>query len=360
MKTLIFATLAVMLATALPAAAQVKSGSTSPSSTAPSLAAADQNPTTTTRARVLKTDAKPTGTEVTPVPSLQAHAKNDLNAEPSRARRADMPASNSSSNAPAAKATTPVSLPTVSVASTQVYRVGAQDVLDIQLVGSMSKESTLFTVMENGLLEYPLAGSPIAAAGLTTQEIGNILRQRIKVFENPTVTVAVRDYASHQITITGFVGSPGTKVLRREAVPLYAILAESQLLPEAARATITRAGRPSIVADLKDSNHTSTLIVPGDVIKVNGLPPAPTEFFFIGGAVNAPGQKPFHAGITLTQAILASGGTNAKAGDRVRVSGLGANGRLISEEHSLRRIQSGKDPDPSLQKGDRVELYSAN
>ena len=94
----------------------------------------------------------------------------------------------------------------------------------------------------------------------------------------------------------------------------------------------------------------------GDIIKVSGALPAPTEFFFIGGAINSPGQKPYHDGITLTQAILASGGTAANAGDTVRVSRLGTTGRLITEEHNLRKIQSGNIPDPVLQKGDRIEV----
>ena len=41
-----------------------------------------------------------------------------------------------------------------------------------------------------------------------------------------------RDYAaSHAVTVTGFVSAPGAKTLRREAVPLYAILAEALVLP---------------------------------------------------------------------------------------------------------------------------------
>ncbi|HKP45321.1 MAG TPA: polysaccharide biosynthesis/export family protein [Pyrinomonadaceae bacterium] len=312
-----------------------------------------------TRARVSKSIANSAkAAERSPV--LQAHASNDLSkpADGSRLRRASE-VTNGNQPAPAVAAT-PTMLPPVALASAQVYRVGTQDVLDIQLAGNPSRESTLFTVMPNGLLEYPLAGGAITAAGLTTNEIASLLRQRIKFIENPTVKVTVRDYASHFVTINGFVSSPGKKVLRREAIPLYALLAESLVLPEAARATITRQGRPTIVADLKDPNHTATLIVAGDVIKVSGVPAAPTEFFYIGGAINSPGQKPFHAGITLTQALLASGGTSTKAADTIRVSRLGANGRLIAEEYSLRKVQGGRIADPVLQKGDRIEVYSVN
>jgi protein involved in polysaccharide export with SLBB domain len=138
------------------------------------------------------------------------------------------------------------------------------------------------------------------------------------------------------------------------------MLAEALVLPEAGRATITRAGRAPIVADLKDANHAATLVTAGDIIKVSGVPPAPSEFFFIGGAIGSPGQKPYHAGLTVTQALLASGGTTAKADARIRISRLGPNGRLIAVDHNLRKIQTGKSPDPVLEKGDRIEVIPIN
>jgi hypothetical protein len=156
------------------------------------------------------------------------------------------------------------------------------------------------------------------------------------------------------------VTAPGTKVLRREAVPLYTVLAEALILPEAARATIIRQGRAPIVVDLKDANLSATPVVSGDVIKVSGMPAAPTEFFFIGGGINSPGQKTYHAGLTLTQAILASGGTSATAGAKIKVSRQGIDGRLSTEEYNLRKIQTGKTPDPILQNGDRIEVTTAN
>ena len=253
-----------------------------------------------------------------------------------------------------------VSAATDAAVSSQTYCVGVRDVLDIQLTNHSSSSSTLFTVLEGGLLEYPFAGDPIVVAGLTTSEIAVLLRQRIKIFDNPTVAVNVRDYASHLVTVTGFVAAPGTRTLRREAVPLYTILAETQVLPEAVRATVIRQGRVPFVVDLKNANLSSTLVVAGDAIKVSGMSAAPTEFFFIGGEINSPGQMPYHPGLTLTQAILASGGTNTSAGSRVRVSRQRADGKLTTEEYNLRNIQTGKTPDPALQKGDRIEVTNAN
>ena len=246
----------------------------------------------------------------------------------------------------------------VTAASTQVYRVGPGDVLDIQLSNYPSRNSTLFTVLPDGLLEYPLAGNPIVVGGMTTVEIAALLQQRIKIFDDPKVKVDVRDYASHAVTIIGFVSAPGTKILRREAVPLYTMLAEALVLPEAARATISRQGAPPINIDLKDARLSAALVVPGDVIKVTGV--ATAQFFFVGGEIRSPGQKPFYAGLTLTQAILASGGTKTSGDLKVRVSRQGADGNLATEEFNLRKIQTGKTPDPVLQSGDRLQVTSAN
>jgi protein involved in polysaccharide export with SLBB domain len=239
---------------------------------------------------------------------------------------------------------------------TSIYRIGVGDVLDIRLLNTSSRESTLFTVMSGGLLEYPLAGAPLQVAGMTTEEVVSRLASSVKVYDNPQFVVSVREYASHTIIITGLVSNSGPRILRREAMPLYVVLAEAQPHPEAARATIMRAGMPNITVDLADSAATSTLVQSGDVIKVMAAPPAQPQFYFIGGQVSAPGQKDFHAGLTLTQAILASGGISRFANSKVKVSRQGADGRLAMTEYNLKQIEEGKVPDPTLQPGDRIEV----
>jgi protein involved in polysaccharide export with SLBB domain len=359
MKNLLLAASALIATLAITTSGQVKSVAAANNQAASNSAATNKNPANGTRVRVLgqnTTSASPAGNLSDPeITKTTARADSNNHTETSRVRRANPPAEKREPGP------SPVSGPSnVLMASTQVYRVGPNDVLDIQLAGSPGRKSTLFTVLSGGMLEYPLAGDPVPVAGMTTAEIASLLRQRIRIFENPSVVVNVRDYASHTVSITGFVATPGTKALRREAVPLYAVLAEVVALPEAARATITRQGRPIMVLDLKESNHSSTLVVPGDVIKVLGEAPSPTEFFFVGEGLNSPGQKPYHAELTLTQAILASGGMKTSASSRVRVSRQRADGRLVNEDYDLRKIQSGKIPDPPLQKGDRIEVISSN
>lgn len=237
-----------------------------------------------------------------------------------------------------------------------IYRVGAGDVLDIRLLNQQTRESTLFTVLADGLLEYPLAGDAVQVGGLTTDEIDARLTAKIQIYENPQVSVSVREYVSHHAIVTGLVIEPGAKVLRREAVPLYVLLAEAQPRPEAGRATIQRPGGQSVTIDLADTKAASTLVFHGDVITLKSQPPALPQFFYIGGPVIAPGQKDFHAGMTLTQAVLASGGVTRFAGSKVKISRQGENGLLSSTEYNLKQIEAGKIPDPVLQPGDRLEV----
>lgn len=239
---------------------------------------------------------------------------------------------------------------------TSIYRVGVGDVLDIRLLNAQGRESTLFSVMAGGLLEYPLAGDPVPVAGLTTDEVDARLTSKIKLYENPQIVVSVREYASHTVIVAGLVNQPGTKVLRREAMPLYVVLAEAQLKPEAGRASIMRADGQSLLVNLADSTATTTLVMPGDVITITALPPQPPQFFYIGGQISSPGQKDFHAGLTLTQAVLASGGTTRFAGSKVKVSRQGVDGKLVTTEYNLKQIEAGKIPDPVLQPGDRLEV----
>jgi polysaccharide export outer membrane protein len=274
-------------------------------------------------------------------------------------------------NAPAAAAAPSAVTPTANASAnasttnapalppTALYRVGAGDTLDIRLAGGMSKDSTLYTIMSTGMLDYPLAGEPFNANGMTTDEIGARLSTELKrrgVFDRAQFRIVVRDYASHTATVSGLVDQPGAKVLRREAVPLYVVLSEANPRADAGRAVvISRATGQSKTIDLSDSAALNELISHGDIINITARP---QEFFYIGGQINAPGQKGFHPGMTLTQAILASGGVARDAGSKVRVtvSRQGADGRLVGTEYLLNDVETGQVPDPRLQAGDRVEV----
>jgi protein involved in polysaccharide export with SLBB domain len=212
-------------------------------------------------------------------------------------------------------------------------------------------------VLSGGTIEYPLVADPVTVAGMTADEVAAQLIAELRhrgVFNKPQVRVSVRDYGSHAVLVSGLVNDPGTKILRREAVPLYVVVAEAQPKPEAGRAiVVSHATGKSTTVDLNDAAGMNTLVQQSDVVTLVARPP---EFFYIGGEVAAPGQKDFHAGLTLTQAILASGGVARPEASRVKVMREGPDRRLVSAEYNLKDIEEGRAPDPALQPGDRIEV----
>src|ERR1051326_3625326 len=202
---------------------------------------------------------------------------------------------NSSSPAsPSVKSTS--SSATAASALASIYRVGTGDVLDIRLPNTTTHDSTLYTIFKNGTIEYPLLSSPLAVAGMTTDEIARTLANQIKVIKAATVNVSMRDYASHSIVVGGLVDNPGKKILRREAVPLYALLAESSVRPEATMATIIRDGKEETSVSLKDAQAMSTLVSSGDAIRISGATSAASQYVYVGGDIHAAGEKTFRQG----------------------------------------------------------------
>ena len=246
---------------------------------------------------------------------------------------------------------TPVAAP----ALTQIYRVGVGDVLDVKIVDMPTRDSTLFTVLAGGVLEYPLIEEPVKVEGLRVEEIAARLASRIKVLDHPRLVVNVRDHASHNVVVTGLVYNPGSKVLRQEAVPLYVVLAEAVAREGATRATINRNGQ-IISADLANQAAISTLVVSGDLITVSTAPPAPPQHYSVSGEINVPGEKVFRPGLTLTQSLLASGGITQNAGGRVKVTSQALDGTPVSVECNVKDILEGRSPDPAIKPGDRVEV----
>jgi len=108
-----------------------------------------------------------------------------------------------------------------------------------------------------------------------------------------------------------------------------------------------------IIVELLGAAGMAMLVQAGGVVS---LVPRPPEFFYVGGEIASPGQKSFHAGMTLTQAVLASGGVTAQAGPKIKVLRQGPDGRLVAAEYDLKQIEGGVVPDPALQPGDRIEV----
>jgi tetratricopeptide (TPR) repeat protein len=241
---------------------------------------------------------------------------------------------------------------------TAVYRVGPGDVLEVRVPGARESQAAAYKITPTGLLDHPRLGEPLKVEGLTTDEVAARLSEELKrrgaAVAAPGVSVGVMEYASHAIIVSGLVKDPGTKILRREGVPLYVIVAHAQPLAGAGQALVTsKATGRSTGVNLLDAAAMKMLVFPGDVID---LRPLPKQFYYVAGAVRQPGQKEFHLGLTLTQAVLAAGGVAARDAAVVNVTRQGGDGRLATRRYNLKDIEAGKTSDPVVQPGDRLEV----
>jgi len=240
-------------------------------------------------------------------------------------------------------------------ALTRVYRIGPNDVLDVRVADSASAQSTLFTVTPTGLLEHPLLAEPMQVSGSTVEEVTARIESDLKrrALDNTKVTVGVRDYASHAILVSGLVKDSGTKILRREAIPLYVVVADAQPLPEAARVSVVRnESNQTFDIELAQASDMNMLVRPGDVVTVHANV---TQFLYVGGEVKFPGEKTYRRGLTLTQALIAAGGLTEK-GKEARLARDDGRGFLVVTKFKLKEIEKGKVADPLVKPGDRITV----
>jgi protein involved in polysaccharide export with SLBB domain len=241
-------------------------------------------------------------------------------------------------------------------ALTRLYRVGVGDVLEVSWGGATAGKASAITVTPAGLLEHANLTEPLTVAGLTTTEIEDLVEKQLKQRGLNAATrssVGVAEYVSHTLLVSGLVKEPGTKVIKREAIPLYVVIADAQPLPEATRASLIKKKTGDVlVIDLSKPVDVNLLASPGDVVNVQADPPL---FVYITGEVKSPGERSFREGMTLTQAIMAAGGLTANAKE-ARIARDDGKGFLADTRFKLKNIESGKSPDPPVQPGDRITI----
>lgn len=249
----------------------------------------------------------------------------------------------------------------VEAAPTEIYKVGIGDILFISLQNAPSKETTYFTILNDGNIDYPLAGEMVQVLGLTTEQIEELLESKIKLYENPQVSVKIREHNSHVYTVLGLVEKSGEKTMPREAIPLFVVKAESVVNSRANQVSLKRGNLDKKLIDLTDAKSGDILIYPGDILEFETNEETAnlsksSQFYFIGGEINSGGRKDYIKGLTLTQAILESGGLKKSNVRKVVVRRKNEAGLLVPTEFDLKAIRDGKAVDPVLEAGDTVEI----
>jgi polysaccharide biosynthesis/export protein len=293
------------------------------------------------------------------------------------------------------------SSPAPSVVSPREYRIGSEDVLEINVFAAPELNRQV-RVSAEGEISFPLLGE-VRAAGLTPMELEVSLQELLRrtYMKDPQVSVLVRDMQSHPLSVVGAVRRPGVFQVRGPRTLLEALALAEGLSDDAgdtvmimhgaglssglgfnsSRPTLpveslhsiqaTEAGpstsgfdpgadapRASIQVNLRDLLNSADpdynpLVYPGDIVKV-----ARAGIVYVVGEVRKPGGFALKSNdkISVLQAIALSEGltrTAAKSGVRV-IRTDPQSGERTETTINLAKVMTGKAPDPILQPKDIV------
>lgn len=157
------------------------------------------------------------------------------------------------------------------------YRIGPQDVLDISVYQAPDLAKTV-QVAETGTINLPLIGD-VQAGGLSARDLERSLKGRLseKYFQNPQVTVFIREYNSQRVTLEGSVNRPGVYPYRGPTT-LLQLVATGGGLSEVANgsdvmvfrtATGAKQAAKFDIDEIKAGRATDPPIMQGDVVIVN-------------------------------------------------------------------------------------------
>ena len=255
------------------------------------------------------------------------------------------------------------------------YRIGPEDLLEISVFEDEKLNKTV-RVSFQGNINLPLLGV-LKVKGLTASELEREIRDLLaeKYFQDPNVSVFIKEYRNQRISIIGAVEKPGVYDVsgQKTILDLLAIsggLKEDagQLLflirPPKSEEEVPKNGGEkgsaketikTFVIDLEELLVKGDLslnlpLLHGDVINV----PVSGKIY-VGGEVKTPGGFPIKGKkITVSQAVALAGGlTNRAAGSETRIfryQEKGTGKEIIPVD--VYTIQKGQGEDLQLKEND--------
>ena len=106
------------------------------------------------------------------------------------------------------------------VRSTRDYRIGTEDLLEVQVFG-VDQLSRTVRVNSGGFVSLPLIGS-VEVGNLTAQEAEALIAARLAdtYLQNPQVSLFIKEYTNQRVTVEGAVKNPGIYPLRGQTTLL--------------------------------------------------------------------------------------------------------------------------------------------
>jgi polysaccharide export outer membrane protein len=247
--------------------------------------------------------------------------------------------------------------PTQNLDAPQEVFISSGDLLTVNVTGAPEYRYDL-RVNAYGEASLPMVGN-IKLAGLSTYQAEDIIAQNLEkhgYFNEPNVSVFVKEYAASGISVLGEVQKPGIYPLPGHRTLLDAISAAGGIGPKAGKTvSITHRGEPDnpeILQLIRGNAETMTnrVIYPGDTIVVSKA-----GMVYVVGDVKEPtGIIMENPHLTILQAVAVAHGTNPTAA-------LGST-KLIRKADNvpeeipipLNDILSAKSPDIELRADDIV------
>jgi polysaccharide export outer membrane protein len=197
---------------------------------------------------------------------------------------AEAPAANAAGSSDAsssgAAAVEPAAAPAVAtvVADPRDYRIGPEDILDIQVWKNPDLSRDRVPVRPDGKVSLPLVND-IEVAGLTAEQLRAQLTQRlVKFIQVPEVSVIVREVHSIKVSVQGNVNMAGQYEVRSEATVLDMIARAQGFNTFADKGSVWVVRRSGGKEERLDFNYGDAIrgkpganffVKPGDVIIVN-------------------------------------------------------------------------------------------
>jgi len=213
------------------------------------------------------------------------------------------------------------------------YVIGAQDVLSIA-VFDQADLGGKYAVELDGSFTFPLVGR-VKAGGMTIRNFEGELKKRLAdgFFKNPQVTVAIEQYRSQRVFVTGEVRSPGAYALTGDMTLIEALAKAGSTTPNASEEAVVvrgtkdaegptsvESGKEILRFNLKDLQSGAASVRniglrDGDTIYV-----ARAELVYVFGEVKSPASYPIKTDTTVLQALsLAGGVTQNGAMNRAKI-----------------------------------------
>jgi polysaccharide export outer membrane protein len=289
----------------------------------------------------------------------------------------NLPAVAQTVNDPAKVGPPPIAIPDNLVAGltpkNERYRIGFQDILDIQ-VFRHSDLNQRVPVSPNGTILLFRLDRPVIAVCKTERELATEIENayREKYLRDPRVSVVVAEQRSQAVAVIGAVEKPGNYFINRRIHLLEMLAMAGGPNKEAGtRLLVARTGSTSNCREAGDATNGDQIAVvdfkirdvqeakqtfwmlPGDVVSV-----LDADVIYVYGNVNKQGSFKVREPITLTQAIVSAEGLKSAAKkDKIRILRQKP-GSADREEFvfDLNQIDKGKIKDPFLEPNDIVAV----